>query len=320
MRPGAAMRAGAPMTDARGTSLLELLVALGCTALVAAAVLPLVVGSSRLGRDRMERADAGSAAAAAAAAVAGDLGRVGVGFEGATAARRQGTEVPLVEAVAEDGVKMLLARGEVVEVATNMAGGRATGPYRAARRGGLAPGSDVVAIGSPGAGRGEPVPLGEVVEVVSVASGDVRIRVAFAAPEVAYLEDVGAPRALVPVVVRQYGTRPAAVAGLWQLWRRDDGGPRQPVADDVTRLRLEFYRDLDGDGVAEDGPTTTIGAEPGSSGTPPAAGPGAPGRIRAARVSVGVTRARPGGDGAAGHERSPGSEASVWVAIGGSGP
>lgn len=279
-----------------GASLLELLVALGCTSLLAAAVLPLVTGSAELGRDRLQRLDAGSAAAAAAAAVAADLARIGVGLEGASAARLQGSPIPLVETGPAGELRLLLALGEAVEIA----GAWPTGPYRATGAGELVPGVRVVAVGSAGATHGEPVPMGRVVDVRPDGLGDVQVLVAWAGPESAYLAVAGTPRGLVPVEQREYGTTPAA-GGTGELWRRDAGGIRQPVADGVTGFRVGFYLDLDGDGIGEDGPKWAFSSAAGFTSSP--------GSLRAVVVSVATTRSPTLLDA------GPGEQATIWVGV-----
>lgn len=83
--------------SARGTSLIELMVALLCSSLLAAGVLALVADAAWLCRQQRARAEAQSLAEVTAEVVTRALAEAGQGLEGATAVRWRGATVPVIE-------------------------------------------------------------------------------------------------------------------------------------------------------------------------------------------------------------------------------
>jgi len=227
-----------------GFSLIELLVATLCTALLCAAVLTLLVGSAEGSRREWAVLAARRAANAAVAALARDLGRAGVGLEGADAVSLGGSRIPFAASEAGGRVRVVLPLGRAREI-------RSYDPvsgYLLDAAAGLAVGATVAAVDQPDRPAGASLPVGTVFVAGTVASG-VAVRVAWGGAEAATVASWGPPRALLPVLVREYSTR--GVGGKLQLDRSNDGGPRQPVVDGLDELRIEWLVDTDSDGRAD---------------------------------------------------------------------
>lgn len=233
------------MSKQKGASLVELLVAMTVSALLAAAVLTLFGGGVALARTSMSEIEAHALARAAVEAIARDLQRAGGALGGARIAWRNGQPVPVVDSVAGvDGVRVLIPLAAAIEVDALAGAGR----YRGSSRSGLELGRLVAGVGVPGARR---VLLGIVVSLTRTNL----ITVAWAPAEALVIEQEGEVRALVPVSLREF----AAVDrdGELQLRRRDFGGRWQPAVDPLAWLRLQYACDVDGDGRV-DGPLRTV--------------------------------------------------------------
>ncbi len=234
-----------------GFSIIELLIAATCTALIAAGVLSLMIGSTRSGRRLLAEAEIRGLARAAAATIAEDLERAGRGAEGIRSVQENGSAEPPIVPVLGGLVRILLPLAESVEVEPLAGGGR----YRMATRVGLRPGARVLGLGltrgrpaaagiigrvrsSPPAGRG-PTPRTGVVEV------------AWAAAEAAAIAATGEVRGLLPVAWREYAL--ISRDGGLQLRRRDEDGYWQPVVDGLLGLAIDYLVDHDDDGRPDGG-------------------------------------------------------------------
>lgn len=238
------------MSKQKGLSLVEVLVAMTVSALLAAAVLTLFGGGVALARTSMSEIEAHGLARAAVEAIARDVQRAGGALGGARIAWRNGQPVPVIDSVAGvdgvrvDGVRLLIPLGAAIEVDALAGAGR----YRGSSRSGLQRGRLVAGVGVPGA---RPVLLGIVVSLTRTN----RITVAWAPAEALVIEQEGEVRALVPVSLREFAAveRDAEL----QLRRRDFAGRWQPAVDPLAWLRLQYACDLDGDGRV-DGPLRTV--------------------------------------------------------------
>lgn len=275
-----------------GFSLIELLVATLCTALLGAAVLTLLVGSAEGSRREWAALAARRAANTAVAALAHDLGRAGGGLEGADAVSLGGSRIPFAASEADGRVRVVVPLGRAREI-------RSYDPvsgYLLDAAAGLAIGASVAAVDQPDRPAGASLPVGTVFVASTTATG-AAVRVAWGAAEAATVASWGPPRALLPLLVREYSTR--SVGGKLQLDRRNDGGPRQPVIDGLDEVRVEWLVDTDADGRAD--------------AMRPVASPSSTVRLCAVRVVAGAApllRRTVGGGGAAAVER-----ASRWVGL-----
>ena len=243
------------MTDAAaergrqaGTGLIEVMVALLCTSLLAAGVLALVGDAAWLCRQQRAGIEARQQALVAADIVARELAAAGARLEGARAVDWRGEVVPVIEPRA-DGLAVIAGSGAAVEVEPLIAGdlGGARRSYRAATmrppgarrdRVGLEADERVVGVGLVDE-EGLPasvLPAGTVREVaVDAGRGRVVIDWDRAPPTPV--------RALVPVRRRELGLRPdagAGIDGMWQLRRRDDDGRWQPMVDAIAELVIRM--------------------------------------------------------------------------------
>lgn len=214
-----------------GFSLIELLVAMACLLLVAAAALPAFVQGAAAARQRQRSLDALALADAVAGLLRADLQRAGAGLDGAERLRIDGSRTPLVGA-APGGLELVRTLAPPVEVDEVVGAGDA---YWVADPGPLQPGRLVAAIGQPGRPRSEPPPAGRIDAVVPGVGGAL-VRLQWGAAERGLVTAWGAPRALVPVSLRRY--RVVDDGDVPTLRRRDDGGRWQPVADGVVAVEL----------------------------------------------------------------------------------
>lgn len=241
------------MRSSAGFSLLELLVATACTTMVATAVFSLLVGAADTSRREWRAQEARRVAGAAVAAMAADLARAGIGLESADAVQIGGARIDYAASPAPAALRVVLARGAAAEITREEPGSRYTVEAAAALR----VGERVVAVGFEQRPAGSPLPLGTVVAATPGGSGT-ELQVAWYAEEAALIAAWGPPRALLPVSVREYETR--ARDGALELVRRNDGGPRQPVADRLEEARVVWLLDSDGDGHTD---AEGVGAWPG---------------------------------------------------------
>jgi len=102
-----------------------------------------------------------------------------------------------------------------------------------------------------------PLPVGVVVGATRRGSF-VELSLAWHATEATVVAAWGRPRALVPVLVREYEARP--VGGSIQLRRRDLGGSWQRIADDLDAFEVFWILDTDADGVADARRSTWTGS------------------------------------------------------------
>jgi type II secretory pathway pseudopilin PulG len=230
-------RGGSPT----GFSLLELLVATVCMAMIAGAVFSLLVGSAAASRREWNALEARRVANAAAGAVARDLAQAGAGLEQAAAVQLGGERIGYAEPLPGGGLRVVLALGTAVEITAHQPGSR----YVVDAGGGLGVGDVVAAIGSPARPAGAALPLGMVTLALPVGAQQ-ELQVAWRAAEAAAISAWGPPRALLPALVRTYDLRTAD--GALQLGRRNDDGARQPVADLLESLTVTWLLDTDGDG------------------------------------------------------------------------
>jgi len=241
------------MRSSAGFSLLELLVATACTTMVATAVFSLLVGAADTNRREWRAQGARRAAGAAVAAMAADLARAGTGLEDADAVQIGGARVDYAASPSPGTLRVVLAQGVAAEITQHDPGSRYTvDPGTTPRLG-----DRVVALGFEQRPVGAPLPIGTVVAVTPRGAG-VELQVAWYAAEAALVASWGEPRALLPVAIRDYETRTRG--GALELVRRDDGGPRQPIADGLETVEVVWLVDADGDG-RPDGELT--GAWPG---------------------------------------------------------
>ncbi len=235
-----------------GYSLLELIVAACCTALLAGAVLSLLVGSARTERRRARSLDAEMRVDSALQAISADLRVVGVGLEGGRSVQRGGHDTPIVGALPNGGIQILRSLGPALEVRAALN----ANTYEVGATGSLVAGMEVVAVGQPGRPSGAALPAGSVVSIIP-GSGSEIVQISWGAGVVAW----GLPRALLPITWREYALR--GFNGAHQLRRRDRGGFWQPVVDDLSGLAVRYLIDRDGDTIPDS--ATTAGAVPGTS-------------------------------------------------------
>lgn len=218
--------------SSRGALLIEMLVALVCAGLLSSAVLALVVNAARTSRTRQDHLVAQARVRAAMHAITGALRAAGGGVEGATAISIDGNRVPIAD------LEAVTARVVVPLGAARETESEPGGWLLVADRRGLSVGDRVVGLGYASDAE-EVLPSGVVsaIERVSTAgrSGG-RIRVAWAPPEAARVEREGAPRAILPVVVREIATR-SGPAGL-ELRRRDAAGRWQPIVEGLEAVEV----------------------------------------------------------------------------------
>ena len=231
----------------RGCSLLELLVASVCTALVAGAVLTLMVGAATASRREWGAMAARREANVAVAAVVDDLRRAGQGLESADAIQVDGQRIPVVSTDAGGGLRIVRTLGAALEVEQQGSGQR----YTIAAAGAasmIRVGDSVVAVGLPQRPWNAPLPHGVIVAKTRRGAG-ADVLVAWRPPEASAVSLWGPPRALLKVEIRRYEVR--SYEGALQLRRRDDLGARQPIADGLDRFRIVWIVDADGDGTAD---------------------------------------------------------------------
>ena len=228
----------------RGYSLLELLIAMVCTTLVAGAVSSLLVSTASATRREWSAVRARAVARAAVAGVADDLARAGVGLERAATVQPDGPRVPIVSSNGASGLKVVRTTGDAAEITTVVA----LGVYEIDTTSALVVGGSVVGVDVPGRLATAPLPMGRVAALTARISA-AEIVVAWSLPAAASLAAWGGPRALVPVRVREYDTRP--YGGALQLRRRDEGGSWQPIADGLDAFRATWIVDTDGDGIGD---------------------------------------------------------------------
>jgi len=231
----------------RGCSLLELLVASVCTALVAGAVLTLMVGAATASRREWGAMAARREANVAVAAVVDDLRRAGQGLESADAIQVDGQRIPVVSTDAGGGLRIVRTLGAALEVEQQGSGQR----YTIAAAGAASTirvGDGVVAVGLPQRPWNAPLPHGVIVAKTRRGAG-ADVLVAWRPPEASAVSLWGPPRALLKVEIRRYEVR--SYEGALQLRRRDDLGARQPIADGLDRFRIVWIVDADGDGTAD---------------------------------------------------------------------
>ena len=238
----------------RGGSLLEIVVALACTGLVAAGTMPLLVDGAAAARQRHEAVEARGLADILARTLAADIEAAGGGIEGARSVERSGVPIALVEAPAADSLRVLLPVGASREVWPT-----GVETFWVRDIDGLAVGQLLAGVGLPGASSGDPAPGGAIAMIREGVGGGL-VQVVWAAAESARIRDEGPPRALLPLRLREYATQPDGTGSL-RVRRRDTGGTWQPVADGVDAVELAYALDVDSDGVA-DGPAAAGGVEP----------------------------------------------------------
>lgn len=224
-----------------GSSVIEVLVALTCTGMLAAAVLSLMVDGVATVRARLAQVDAESRSRDALLAVDLVLREAGAGLEGARSIALEGELLAVVE-LAPDSLRTVIPLEPAREVEPQT-GGR----LRLASVAGWEPRDLVVGLGVRG-DPADPAPAGRIVDVQrdrprGPSGGSVRV--AWAPAEAAVLAAEGEPRALVRVAVREFARRSGEL-GI-ELRRRDLGGRWQPVTDALERVA---FRSLDPPGVA----------------------------------------------------------------------
>jgi type II secretory pathway pseudopilin PulG len=284
---------GARSTSA-GFSLLELLVATACLTLIAAAVFALLAGAGATSRREWNALAARRVASAAVAAVSRDLDRAGAGLEDADAVMLGGERIAYASSSA-GVVRLVLAAGTAVEVLRAEPGSR----YAVDGGATLGVGDTVAALASPDRPPAAPLPLGTIVGQAPLGA-DAEVQVAWQAAEAAAVSAWGPPRALLPVLLREYDTLP--VDGGLQLGRRNLGGSRQPVVDGLDAFAVEWLVDSDADGHA-DARREEVS-------------PGIGLRLCAARVAASATPLRARLPGARPAEIMP-EVATRWVTLGG---
>lgn len=238
----------------RAFSLVELLVALAVTTLVAAAIVPTFVQGVGAARQRRDDLEARTLAGAVADTVSRDLRQVGRFLEGARLVQLRGRRIDLVEG--GDGVRLVRSLGPSVEVGETAG----TDGYWVSASEQLEPEVLVAALGQPGRPRGAALPVGPVESVLEGVGGAL-VRVGWSRPEAALIRGWGEPRALVPIRLREYEV--VERNGMPMLRRRDAGGYWQPVSDGVVRLRVAVGAEAGG--VRE--VTVTVEVEPPSGGS-----------------------------------------------------
>ncbi len=239
----------------RGFSLLELLVAMVCTMLVAGAIASILVGTASASRREWTAIRARGIARAAVSGAAGDIARAGIGLERASAVQHGGERIPIVSSNGASGLRVVRTLGDAVEIAALVA----PGVYEVETTGALVVGGSVVGVDLPGRPAAAPLPVGRVAALYAGIIND-EVVVAWSPSEALNLAAWGEPRALVPVRIREYEARPRA--GALQLRRRDEGGSWQPIADGLEEFRVTWTLDTDGDGIPDARATSFSG--PGS--------------------------------------------------------
>jgi len=234
----------AEISGMRGFSLLELLIAMLCTALVAGAVSSILVGTASASRREWTAIRARSIARAAVSGVAGDITRAGKGLEGANTVQRGGERMPIVSSNGASGLRVVRTLADAVEIIAVVA----PGFYEVGTIEALVVGGSVVGIDLPGRPTAAPLPVGRVARLSAGILND-EVFVAWSPSEALNLAAWGEPRALVPVRVREYEAR--AWAGALQLRRRDEGGSWQPIADGLEEFHVAWTLDTDGDGIPD---------------------------------------------------------------------
>jgi type II secretory pathway pseudopilin PulG len=237
-------RGGAHPAEVAGFSLLELLVAVTCTLLLAGAVFSLMEGSARAGRRRWGEVAAGTVARAAVASVAEDLAAAGRGVEHADSVQRNGVVIRRASSDPVTALRAVLPAGPVAEIWGHV--GAST--YLVVAGGAPRIGTSVAAVDQPLRPVAAPLPAGVVVGATRIGAM-IELSVAWYAPEAAVVASWGLPRALAPVFVRSYEVR--RLPGGLQLRRRDDGGSWQPIADGIDAFDVYWILDTDGDGVPD---------------------------------------------------------------------
>jgi type II secretory pathway pseudopilin PulG len=227
-----------------GYSLLELIVAAGCTTLLAGAVLPLLVGGASAERHRSRLLSAELRLDSALRAVTLDLRAAGVGLEGADSVERDGHVETIAGPAAGGGLRVLRTLGPAHEITAAID----SDSYRLGDSGNLQPGALVLAVGLPERPPGAPLPAGTVISVFPTGQGAiVDISWGSSAGDVLAW---GPPRALLPVTWREYQLR--SLDDAYQLRRRDLGGSWQPVVDELSGLAIDYLVDRNGDSMPDD--------------------------------------------------------------------
>ncbi len=230
--------------DCSGLSLLELLVAVTCTLLLATAAFSLIVGSARAARRQWSGAASLAVARGAVASVGEDLGSAGRGLEDADEVQQNGMVIRRASSDPTMALRAVLPAGPVAEIWAQV--GAST--YRVPVAGAPAMGASVAAVDQPLRPAGAPLPVGTVVGKVRLG-GLVELSVAWRAAEAVLVSNWGPPRALAPVTVRVYDVRSSG--GRLRLRRRDLGGSWQPIADGLDGFDVHWILDTDADGVAD---------------------------------------------------------------------
>ena len=228
---------------------MESLVALVCSGLLAAATLPLLAGSAGWGQRQTAALQARAVARAALRSVAADLRVAGEGLEGDRWVAEAGIRIPVIGSVGADGLRLVLSQGPAREIEEPTSGGG----YWLTKLGGLRTGQHVVALGLRSKPAGIAAPVGRIGQLLRGVGGG-WIRVVWAAQEEQAVGRWGSPRALLPIVLREYGVRRRN--GSLTLQRPDWGGNWQPVVDSLSAFRLRFILDRDDGGMPEE-PTTS---------------------------------------------------------------
>ena len=237
----------------QGFSLLELIVAVLCTSLLAGAVFSVLVSGAASTRRRWATFSAQAAADAAVTAVARDARQAGEGLEGGDSIRLHGERLAIVSASAAGGIRMLRALGPVREVVK----ARPDGVYEIDGVTAIEIGTIVAAVGLPERPATAALPAGVVVGSFRRIS-TLELRVAWGTA-VGTLDEWGEPRAVVALELREYGVR--RIDEAWQLRRRDGGRSWQPVVDDLDSFSVGWILDRDGDAVGD----TRIESAPGAT-------------------------------------------------------
>ncbi len=217
-----------------GTSLLELLVATACTGLLAAAILPLVVGGGSAAATLERRLAATSLARATLAAVVADVERAGDGLEGSASITFEGTRVPVVAAGGQS-LRLLVPDGPTLEVALAGANLFTARPLPQVVVVGM-----VAALGQPGHPVASPAPAGRVVAIDGLS----RLLITWG-DEQSSIDAWGVPRALQPLVLREYAVVEGVSVGplaTLSLRRRNGAGPWQPLADGFSSWSMQVLQ------------------------------------------------------------------------------
>jgi type II secretory pathway pseudopilin PulG len=238
-----------------GYSLLELIVAAGCTTLLAGAVLPLLVGGATAERHRSRALNAELQMDSALRAITLDLRAAGVGLEGAQSVQYAGQIEAIVGPTPDGGLRVLRTLGPALEIATALD----SDSYQLGESGSLQAGALVIAVGLPARPPAAALPAGTAMSVFPSGQGEI-VDISWGASAGDVLA-WGPPRALLPVTWREYQLR--ALDDVYQLRRRDLSGTWQPVVDELSGLAIDYLVDHDGDSIPD---------EVRDSGAPPEAG------------------------------------------------